>query len=1033
MILSFLVAMAIAQTQAAPPKPLSPIPSPRQIEWQKKEFYAFVHFGPNTFTGKEWGQGTEDPNLFNPTELDCRQWVRTFKAAGMKGVIITAKHHDGFCLWPSKFSTHTVAQSKWKNGHGDVLKELCGACKAENFPMGVYLSPWDRNHPAYGTPQYNQVFANMLHEVLTNYGPIFEVWFDGANGEGPNGKKQVYDWSLFIKTVRECQPNAVIFSDAGPDIRWVGNEQGQASETNWSMINRDRYFPGTPLFAELGQGDEKGKNWVPAECDVSIRPGWFYRPEEDDKVKTVDDLLDLYHASVGRGGSLLLNVPADRRGRIADIDARTLHDFHESLTRIYGKDLAIPGHAAADASRGQGFEAKNVNDGNSETYWAAPDKDKHGSIIIEFTNPVVFDRVMLQEPIALGQRIKAFSVRVPTERGWKEIAHGTTVGYKRIITFPTQKSASLMIAITDARACPALSHIGLYASPGAGLDLQADTQEQHKKRMEWFNQDRFGMFIHWGLYSLPAGEWHGKNYPGASEWLINNAKITPQDWEPLKNSFNPVNFDAKNWVKIAKDAGMKYIVITSKHHEGFGMWPSKQSDWNIGHSPFKRDPMKELAQACKDAGIKLCFYHSILDWHNPDYSPRRAEDTRRLPPPNMDRYDSYLKAQLKELLTNYGPIGILWFDGEWERDWTHERGRDLYYYVRSLQPNIIINNRVDKGRNGMAGMTSGEQFLGDYGTPEQQIPSNGLPGTDWESCMTMNDSWGFHKNDHNWKSAAQLVRNLCDCASKGGNYLLNVGPTSLGEFPPESVDRLKQIGDWMHVNSQAIYGTTASPFPKSLRWGRVTQKPGRMYLIVFSAPNKKIDLPGLDSKLLQVSTMDGRKMPFTQDSQGAAVDLSSDKLGDMPTVYIASMVGAKVKVNEVLQKQANNGSITLSAIDAKIEGSTAQYESATDNIGFWTNPSDSVSWEFQVDKPGNYTVRVELACPQDTEGATYDVIIGDHSLRARVPATGSWSTFNTVEVGKITIDQPGKVTLRVKPIYMPGYAVMNLRAVHLDP
>jgi alpha-L-fucosidase len=1033
MILTLLTAMAIVQTTVQQPTPIAPVPSPRQLAWQQKEMYAFVHFGPNTFSGKEWGEGTEDPNLFNPTNLDCRQWVRTFKAAGMKGIILVAKHHDGFCMWPSKYSTHSVAQSKWKGGKGDVLRALSDACKAEGMEMGLYLSPWDRNHPAYGTPAYNQVFANMLHEVLTNYGPIFEVWFDGANGEGPNGKKQVYDWPLFIKTVRDCQPNAVIFSDAGPDVRWVGNEGGQASETNWSTINRDRYHPGTPLFAELGEGTEGGKDWVPAECDVSIRPGWFYKPEEDAKVKTVDDLLGLYHASVGRGGSLLLNVPADRRGQIANVDAQTLLDFHKSLTEIYRTDLARTATASASNSRGEGFDAAKAIDGDSTTFWAAPDKSKTATLTLDFGKPIAFDHVMLQEPIWLGQRVRSFVVEALQGNSWSQLATGTTMGYKRIFEFRGIKAQKVRVKIRDSRACPAINHFGVYASPGATLDLLADTPKQHDNRMQWFRGDRFGMFIHWGLYSVPAGEWHGKNYPGASEWLINNAGISPQDWEPLKNSFNPTNFDAKKWVQTAKDAGMKYIVITSKHHEGFGMWPSKQSDWNIGSTQFKRDPLKELGTACKDAGITLCIYHSILDWHNPDYSPRRAEDTRKLPPPNMGRYDAYLKAQLKELLTNYGPVGILWFDGEWERDWTHERGKDLYYYVRSLQPNIIINNRVDKGRSGMGGMTAGEQFLGDYGTPEQQIPGNGLPGTDWESCMTMNDSWGFHKNDHNWKSAPQLVRNLADCASKGGNYLLNVGPTSLGEMPPESVDRLKAIGAWMHVNGEAIYGSSPGPFAKPLRWGRVTQKPRTLYLIAFNAPGGKIDLPGLQTQIFSIKSMDGRPIPFIQNASSATVDLSHEKLGEMPSVYVAEIPGGtKVTVNETLLGQSADGSIQLGAIDAKTKGSL-QYESDKDAIGFWTTPSDTVSWDFQVDKPGEYDVTLELACPKDTEGSTVDVAIGDQSIRTRIQSTPDWSSFSTFQIGKIKIAQAGKHTLIVKPIYMPGYAVMNLKAVHLGP
>jgi alpha-L-fucosidase len=273
-----------------------PTPSLRQLAWHKLETYGFVHFGPNTFSGQEWGNGKENPNVFNPAQLDCNQWVSAFKAAGMKGIILTAKHHDGFCLWPSKFSQHTVSQSPFKR---DVLKELAEACKKQGLKLGVYLSPWDRNHPTYGTAAYNDTFVGMLDEVLTQYGPIFEVWFDGANGEGPNGKRQVYDWKRYIDTVRKHQPNAVIFSDAGPDIRWVGNEQGVAPDTCYATLNRDRYTPGTSLYKELGEGVANGTHWVPAECDVSIRPGWFWRATENGRVKTGAQLEDLYYQSVG--------------------------------------------------------------------------------------------------------------------------------------------------------------------------------------------------------------------------------------------------------------------------------------------------------------------------------------------------------------------------------------------------------------------------------------------------------------------------------------------------------------------------------------------------------------------------------------------------------------------------------------------------------------------------------------------------------------------------------------------------------------
>jgi alpha-L-fucosidase len=367
----------------------------------------------------------------------------------------------------------------------------------------------------------------------------------------------------------------------------------------------------------------------------------------------------------------------------------------------------------------------------------------------------------------------------------------------------------------------------------------AETAEQRDARMAWWREARFGMFIHWGVYAVPAGEWGGKTSYG--EWIRDSARIPLDEYDKFRERFNPVKFDAQAWVSMAKAAGMKYIVITSKHHDGFCMFPSQHTDWDIAATPFPRDPLKELAAACDSGGVKLCFYHSIMDWHHPDYLPRRPwETTRSAEGADYDRYVAYMKGQLRELLTNYGPIGVLWFDGEWEGTWNHERGVDLYRYVRSLQPAILINNRVDVFREGMAGLSRSDRAVGDFGTPEQEIPATGLPGVDWETCMTMNDNWGYNRADRNFKTSADLLRKLSDIASKGGNFLLNIGPTADGEFPPESVQRLAEIGAWMKVNGEAIHGTQAGPF-KSLPWGRCTMKtlPGgdtRLYAHVFDWP-----------------------------------------------------------------------------------------------------------------------------------------------------------------------------------------------------
>ena len=458
-VLSFL-SFGIANAQAL--SPFGAVPSTSQLNWHAMEYYMFIHFGPNTFTNKEWGHGDEDPNVFNPTQLDCRQWAATAKQAGMKGIIITAKHHDGFCLWPSHYSQHTVRESRWKDGQGDVLRDLSEACKEHGLKFGVYLSPWDRNHPDYGTEKYNQTFVSMLREVLGNYGEVFEQWFDGANGEGPNGKKQVYDWKLFNGAVYALQPEAIIFSDGGPGCRWVGNENGFAGETNWCTLNANKVYPGYPHAEELTPGHEGGTVWVPAECDVSIRPGWFYSPETDGQVKTLHQLMEIYYGSIGRGGNLLLNVPVDRRGLIAKGDSTRLLEFRQSIDRSFAKNLAAS--AEIRSSSRNGYQPKNLTDGNLGTAWAPEGNQTTGTITLQFEKAIKFNRIVLQEDIALGQRIKSFSVEVGDRGVFKELARQTTIGHKRILRLPDTMASQIRIKILEAKAIPVLSEVGVYFS-----------------------------------------------------------------------------------------------------------------------------------------------------------------------------------------------------------------------------------------------------------------------------------------------------------------------------------------------------------------------------------------------------------------------------------------------------------------------------------------------------------------------------------------------------------------------------------------
>ncbi|MGV3556705.1 alpha-L-fucosidase [Larkinella arboricola] len=464
--LILLSTLRLSAQKTAPPAPYGALPSPQQVEWQKMEYYMFIHLGPNTFTNKEWGHGDEDPKVFNPTRLDARQWARTAKAAGMKAIIITAKHHDGFCLWPSKFSKHTVRESAWKNGQGDVLRELSDACKEYGLKFGVYLSPWDRNHPAYGTPEYNQIFANTLDEVLSNYGEVFEQWFDGANGEGANGKRQEYDWDLFRGVVYKHQPKAIIFSDIGPGCRWMGNESGIAGETNWSTLNTDGFGMGSaaPPTHVLNTGNENGKYWIPAEVDVSIRPGWFYSPDTDDRVKTLTHLMKIYYSSVGRNGNLLLNVPVSREGLIHKNDSTRLMEFRKTVAESFKTNLALGKTVTASAVRGkdQRFGAKNLLDGNYDTYWTTDDAVRQGSFVIDLGKPTEINRIVLQEYIPLGQRVKSFKVEAWNGRQFETIDQQTTIGYKRILVFPTLKTTKVRVTILESNACPVLAECALY-------------------------------------------------------------------------------------------------------------------------------------------------------------------------------------------------------------------------------------------------------------------------------------------------------------------------------------------------------------------------------------------------------------------------------------------------------------------------------------------------------------------------------------------------------------------------------------------
>lgn len=467
---------AFAKDEVKAPAPLLPLPEQKQVDWQRMETYAFIHFGLNSFCDREWGYGDTDPKMFNPKRLDCEQWVKTLIAAGMKGVILTAKHHDGFCLWPFEGNDYNVSKSPWRNGKGNVVKELSEACKKHGLKFAVYLSPWDRSRADYGSPSYVDYFHSQLRDLLTNYGPVFEVWFDGANGgDGYYGgardkrtidRKNYYNYPRIYQILDSLQPQAVVFSDGGPGCRWVGNEKGFAGETNWAFIPKNTVYPGYPNYPELQFGYPDGDQWTAAECDVSIRPGWFYHPEEDDKVKSPEQLADLYYRSVGHNATLLLNFPVDRNGLINPIDSANAVNFHKLIQRELGNNLVAGMKPKVSNERGGQFTAQALTDGSWDTYWATSDGVTSADITFTFKKAQKMNRIMLQEYIPLGQRVKKFAVEWLDKNGtWKAVEQGeetTTIGYKRLLRFLTVETKGLRVRILDSRGPICMNNMGVY-------------------------------------------------------------------------------------------------------------------------------------------------------------------------------------------------------------------------------------------------------------------------------------------------------------------------------------------------------------------------------------------------------------------------------------------------------------------------------------------------------------------------------------------------------------------------------------------
>lgn len=879
----------------------------RAEELKNLKWGMFICWSFSTFSGKEWTPGIKDVSFFKATGCDTDQWARTAKEAGMGYILFLTKHHDGFCLWDTQTTDRKVTKAPLGR---DVLAELKKSCDKYGIKLALYFSegewrqPGGLDDPATPAPKKrNQGGANadlkkaQLKELLTQYGPIEYIWFDHAVGDGGLNHAETVKWC------KQFQPGCFIGfnhgAQEGADIRL--GEMGK---------------PG-PLTDHSAAGphmrDKPSSSYLLAEFTYPIQPKhkggamWFYSlPQHDNLCRSAESLYRDYLGAVKYGNVFALDAGPNYEGKLRDIDVRTLRTVGEMIRTNAPMPKGPPPPAPkapspikASSVWSAGYDAAQAYDNDEGTRWGAKADARSGWLEIDLGKETPIGRAVVME---IGYpRTQEFVIEYKVGNLWKPLHRGTTIAGRRAYDFPAVTARHVRLNIIKANEVPTIEEFHVYA-PGAKLpdaiEKSMQAEKQRLARLKWFDQAKYGLFINWGLYSIPAGEWKGKPIGGIGEWIMNRARIPVKEYEQLAKQFNPTKFNADEWAQLAVDAGMKYLVFDCKHHDGFALFHSAVSSYNCyDATPWKRDPFKELQEACTKRNITLCFYYSqAQDWHEPN----GAGNTWDFAPNDKKDFDQYFHdksiPQVKELLTNYGPIGLIWFDTPVLMK--PERCQQLVDVVRALQPATLINSRLGPGG------------LQDYQSRgDNEIPGTVTPGA-WETAATINDTWGFKKDDHNWKKPDDICFKLVDIVSKGGNYLLNVGPDGEGAIPQVSQDILRTVGAWLKINGEAIYGAGRTPFGdelgkpipgKSNRHGQIydikkdwrcTTQPGKLYFHLFTWPGATFKTPRVSTHVTGAYLLSDRKaLTFTQKDGRVAVALPThapDALASVLCLEIAT-------------------------------------------------------------------------------------------------------------------------------------------------